>query len=139
WRTIMLPGTTNSPPYFFTPRRFECESRPLRDDPPAFLCAISVTSWSGRLPSGADDVGNPNFRQILAVAPLAPGVLATALLERDELRAAGLLHELRRDLGSRDGRRSDLRRPVASDHQYFRELHLGPRLTLDLLDDENVV
>src|SRR5690606_24102447 len=71
--------------------------------------------------------------------PLPPRVLAATLLERDELRTTGLLDELRRNLGSRDGRRSDLRRPVASDHQHFREFHLGTRLTLDLLDDEDVV
>src|ERR1700685_1440990 len=35
----MLPASTSSPPYFLTPRRFECESRPLRVLPPAFLCA----------------------------------------------------------------------------------------------------
>src|ERR671911_28679 len=38
----MLPGTTASPPNFFTPRRLDSESRPLRDEPPAFLCAISL-------------------------------------------------------------------------------------------------
>src|SRR5690606_17102313 len=42
WRTIMLPATTRSPPNFFTPRRLDSESRPLRDDPPAFLCAIRL-------------------------------------------------------------------------------------------------
>src|SRR5476649_1661424 len=36
----MLPASTSSPPYFLTPRRFECESRPLRVLPPAFLCAM---------------------------------------------------------------------------------------------------
>src|SRR3712207_6284312 len=38
---MMLPGTTASPPNFFTPRRRPALSRPLREDPPAFLCAIS--------------------------------------------------------------------------------------------------
>src|SRR6185312_7345086 len=37
----MLPASTASPPNFFTPRRRPAESRPLRDEPPAFLCAIS--------------------------------------------------------------------------------------------------
>src|ERR1700741_3659282 len=39
-RTIMLPGTTISPPNFLTPSRRPRLSRPLRDEPPAFLCAI---------------------------------------------------------------------------------------------------
>src|SRR5690606_12200785 len=40
---MMLPGMTCSPPYFFTPRRRPAESRPLRDEPPAFLCAMVQT------------------------------------------------------------------------------------------------
>src|SRR5580704_10068627 len=43
WRTRMLPPVTASPPNFFTPRRRPFESRPLRDEPPAFLCAIDQT------------------------------------------------------------------------------------------------
>src|SRR3546814_9831721 len=31
-------GMATSPPNFFTPRRRPAESRPLRDEPPAFLC-----------------------------------------------------------------------------------------------------
>src|SRR5262249_56691689 len=36
----MLPGSTISPPNFLTPSRRPALSRPLRDEPPAFLCAI---------------------------------------------------------------------------------------------------
>src|SRR6202023_1833837 len=36
----MLPASTSSPPNFLTPKRLECESRPLRVLPPAFLCAM---------------------------------------------------------------------------------------------------
>src|SRR5690606_16737366 len=43
WRMRMLPARTRSPPNFFTPRRLDSESRPLRDEPPAFLCAIVVS------------------------------------------------------------------------------------------------
>src|SRR5438045_6164934 len=38
---MMLPARTASPPNFFTPRRLLSLSRPLRDEPPAFLCAMS--------------------------------------------------------------------------------------------------
>src|SRR5438045_1855500 len=41
WRTMMLPARTVSLPNFFTPRRLLSLSRPLRDEPPAFLCAMS--------------------------------------------------------------------------------------------------
>src|SRR5580704_426452 len=41
WRAIMFPASTASPPKIFSPRRWPAESRPLREDPPAFLCAIT--------------------------------------------------------------------------------------------------
>src|SRR5580692_11066293 len=37
----MVPARTTSPVWRFTPRRFALESRPLRELPPPFLCAIS--------------------------------------------------------------------------------------------------
>src|SRR2546430_17426859 len=37
---MMLPGMTISPPNFLTPSRRPALSRPLREEPPAFLCAI---------------------------------------------------------------------------------------------------
>src|ERR1043166_524763 len=40
WRARMLPPKTCSPPNFFKPKRCECESRPLRDEPTPFLRAI---------------------------------------------------------------------------------------------------
>src|SRR5216684_3689255 len=40
-RARILPPSTASPPNFFRPNRCELESRPLRDDPTPFLCAIS--------------------------------------------------------------------------------------------------
>src|SRR5258708_23088216 len=38
---MMLPARTFSLPNFFTPRRLLSLSRPLRDEPPAFLCAMT--------------------------------------------------------------------------------------------------
>src|SRR5688500_5076934 len=40
----MLPARTFSPPNFFTPRRRPALSRPLREEPPAFLCAMALSS-----------------------------------------------------------------------------------------------
>src|ERR1039458_7169765 len=37
----MVPARTTSPVWRFTPRRFAFESRPLRELPPPFLCAIA--------------------------------------------------------------------------------------------------
>src|SRR5512141_2763307 len=39
-RARMLPPSTLSPPNFFRPSRCELESRPFRDEPTPFLCAI---------------------------------------------------------------------------------------------------
>src|SRR5688500_16586765 len=50
---MMLPARTASLPNFFTPRRLDCESRPLREEPPAFLCAISRNSYFLDLAAGA--------------------------------------------------------------------------------------
>src|SRR5436190_7241880 len=41
WRTMMVPAGTVCPPNAFTPSRLDSESRPLRDAPPPFLCAIA--------------------------------------------------------------------------------------------------
>src|SRR5947207_10648287 len=38
---MMLPARTVSLPNFLTPSRLLSLSRPLRDEPPAFLCAMS--------------------------------------------------------------------------------------------------
>src|SRR6478752_4854314 len=39
----IFPVSTCSPPNFFTPKRRPAESRPLRELPPAFLCAIAYS------------------------------------------------------------------------------------------------
>src|SRR5688572_20343602 len=49
WRTRMLPARTSSAPNFLTPRRRPAVSRPLRDEPPAFLCAIAQTPYAAAL------------------------------------------------------------------------------------------
>src|SRR4249920_2263600 len=48
---MIAPAVIASPPYALTPSRFECESRPLRELPPAFLCAICLP----RTNASADD------------------------------------------------------------------------------------
>ena len=45
WRTMISPPVTVWPANTFTPRRLAFESRPLREEPRPFLCAIySVAS-----------------------------------------------------------------------------------------------
>src|SRR5580700_5586227 len=40
WRTMISPPVTFSPANTFTPRRLAFESRPLREEPSPFLCAM---------------------------------------------------------------------------------------------------
>src|SRR6266404_9448971 len=47
---MILPARHGSPPNSLTPRRWPGESRPLREDPPAFLCAM-VVFLLGQVPS----------------------------------------------------------------------------------------
>src|SRR6266436_3448594 len=45
-RTKIVPAFTSCPPKRFTPSLWPCESRPLVDDPPPFLCAMTHPSFS---------------------------------------------------------------------------------------------
>src|SRR5260370_17547444 len=89
---MMLPGMTIWPPNFLTPSRRPALSRPLREEPPAFLCAIlnllrlrrRLVFRRGRPPAprpaaGARralgvDLGDPQQGLILAVAALSAAV-----------------------------------------------------------------
>src|SRR3954470_7688641 len=84
WRTMISPPVTVWPANTFTPRRLAFESRPLREEPRPFLCAISLTA----------DLRNANPRQLLAVAG-ATLVAALGLeLEHAQLRPAQVLDDL---------------------------------------------
>src|SRR3974377_15828 len=54
WRARMLPATTDCPPNSLMPRRRPAESRPLREEPPAFLCAIAQLLDPASIPLGAE-------------------------------------------------------------------------------------
>src|SRR5205085_1559414 len=42
WRTRIIPAVTSCPANFFAPRYLGLESRPFRDEPMPFLCAMSL-------------------------------------------------------------------------------------------------
>src|ERR1700678_1120990 len=94
---MMFPATTASPPNFFTPRRRPSVSRPLRDEPPAFLCAMGCVSCSG------GDVGDAQHGHVLAMAVLAAAVLPAAFLKDDHLVQAVLRDDGRRHFGAGHG------------------------------------
>src|SRR3982750_1084537 len=82
WRTMISPPVTVWPANTFTPRRLALESRPLREEPRALLCAMSAPPA---------DLGDLDPRQLLAVAG-ATLVAALGLeLEHAQLRAAQVL------------------------------------------------
>src|SRR5688572_12121500 len=123
---MMLPALTTSPPYFFTPRRCEFESRPFLVDPCPFLCAISLH---------ADDVGYSNVGLRLAMSPALAFVLLGLIVERVDLGAFALPDDLDANLCALDERRSNGHLVAVADHQNLIELYLGASFTLELLDD----
>src|SRR5215813_1347822 len=59
WRTMIDPPGTSCPPKTFTPSRCALESRPFRELPNPFLCAISHLH---------QNLAHPNLREVLPVA-----------------------------------------------------------------------
>src|SRR2546423_1550650 len=94
---MMLPGTTISPPNFLTPSRRPRLSRPLREEPPAFLCAIRHSLFGlrptgfGLRTTGTRDRGDAQQGLVLAMTSFAPIILPPLLLEDDNLGRPGLL------------------------------------------------
>src|SRR6516164_525819 len=113
---MMLPATTISPPNFLTPSRRPRLSRPLREEPPAFLCAIRY-SFLGRR-AGASDLGDAQHRLVLAMTLLAPIIVPPLLLENDDLGRAGLLDHGGGDRGAGQQRRPGLDLGPVADHQH---------------------
>src|SRR3954469_1107147 len=142
---MMLPAMTASEPNFLTPRRWPAESRPLRDEPPAFLCAMGSTpnsnggGASGRgsalraLRAGVD-TGDAHHRVVLAMAALAARVLPAALLEGDHLLVAAVADDLARDADARQERRADLGGLAVGEQQDLAEGHGRSGLALEARD-----
>src|SRR6266852_1316413 len=101
---MMLPGMTISPPYFLTPSRRPALSRPLRDEPPAFLCAISYPPRSPPPSAAGVDLGDPQHGLVLAVAVLAAIIVPPLFLEDDDLVGAALFDQFGADRGARQKR-----------------------------------
>src|SRR5215467_13501273 len=123
---MMLPGTTISPPNFLTPRRRPALSRPLRDEPPAFLCAMA-NAPQNLLGAGRDGI-DAQHGQVLAMAVLAAVIVTAALLEDDDLVAAGLLDDGRAHRGAGDSRSAGLGRGALADEEHVGKLNRGAGL-----------
>src|SRR4029078_3078038 len=86
-RTMIFPASTCSPPKRLTPRRFDSESRPFFELPPAFLCAMTYSS-------GAADRSDFDFGEQLPMPLLALVVLAAAEFDDADLVALALGDDL---------------------------------------------
>src|SRR5215472_6342052 len=135
---MMWPGTTISPPNFLTPSRRPRLSRPLREEPPAFLCAIRHSFLMPRT-AGTPDLGNPQHGLLLPMPLLAPIIVPPLLLKDDDFGRPGLLDDRSGDRrsGQNWGSRRDLG-PVA-DHQHLAELDHGAWFAGELLDRNHIV
>src|SRR5215207_5614291 len=108
WRTMISPPVTVWPANTFTPRRFAFESRPLREEPSPFLCAISSSLLVGRSArrgssgSAELDARDLDSREVLAVAVAALVAALGLELHDAQLRPALVRDDLRLDLHLRE-------------------------------------
>src|SRR5215472_799406 len=135
---MILPGMTISPPNFLTPRRLPRLSRPLRDDPPAFLCAICCSFFALRT-VGASDLLNAQDGQLLAMTLLAAIIVPPLLLEDDDFGRPRLLDDRSADRSAVEQRRAGRNLRTLADHQHLSELDSRAGLRRELLDRDDVV
>src|SRR5512136_144924 len=120
-RTRMLPPVTAWPENAFIPRRRPALSRPLRELPTPFLCAM-ISSVRGGGPLRYD-LRDPDLGQLLAVPCLAAILLALLELEHVDLLAARLRQDLRHHPRPRHGGVSDLHAAAVRDQEDPVQLH----------------
>src|ERR1700683_3254656 len=131
----MLPASTCSPPKRFTPRRLECESRPLRVLPPAFLCAIAKTS---RRLAGTN-ARDLHFGEHLPVALLAQIVLAAPKLDDRHLGALAVTKHRGAHFAALQMRNTDLHIRAFAHQEDLAKLHGRARLRIEFLDANDTV
>src|SRR3990170_6462102 len=100
WRMRTLPAVTHSPANAFTPSRLLLLSRPLRDEPMPFLCAIAFL----HLCQG--DLLDAKLGEVLPVSLLPPVVRLRLVLEDDHFLAASMTDHGGVHRRSRDVRRA---------------------------------
>src|SRR5215470_15215126 len=131
WRTMIEPALIASPPNTFTPSRFACESRPLREEPPAFLCAIFSSyplldhwgslGWIADLDPSVDCV-DAQFGEILPMTRVLLKMLAPAHLEDPYLVVPAVSEHGGSDRGACNQRRAHAQIGSVADGE-----HLGER------------
>src|SRR5438045_2779770 len=135
---MMLPGMTIWPPNFLTPSRRPALSRPLREEPPAFLCAIRCSYLALRTVR-ASDIGDAQYGLRLAMPFLAPVIVPPLLLEDDDLGGPRLLYNRGANRGAIHKRRPGRDLGAFADHQHLAELDRGAGLGRQSFDRDDVV
>src|SRR4029077_3775264 len=143
---MMLPGITISPPNFLTPSRRPALSRPLRDEPPAFLCAILnllrrrlLLRRRSFLRAGQPDLRDLQHGLVLAMAVLAAVILPPLFLEDDDLVGAALLDQGGTDRGAIEQRRAGRDIGAVAHHQHLAELDRSAGLAVEPLNGDHIV
>src|SRR4029077_4417909 len=103
-----------------TPSRRPALSRPLRDETPAFLCAICC-SCLGRRTVRASDVGGAQYGLVLGVPFLASVIVPPLLLEDDDLGRPRLLDHGCADQGAVEQRSAGGDLGPFANHQHLAE------------------
>src|SRR3954452_4674299 len=127
---MISPPFTTCPAKIFTPRRLECESRPLRLDPGPFLVAISLPA--------ALDVGDLEAGE---VRPRAHALLVAALgleLEHVDLLPTFVPAHHRLDLDLAEGGALEDRVLVVARQQQRLEGHLRALVLGHAINEEGV-
>src|SRR5690242_972797 len=120
---MMFPARTRSPPKHFTPWYFGLLSRPLREEPTPFLCAMYLVL------SAEADVVDANLGEALPMTALARVVLSALVLEDDDLLTATVLDDLTGDPGTVECRNSGAHATAVGAEEHVIELDVGARLT----------
>jgi hypothetical protein len=154
WRHQPMPDTTAWPPKRFTPSRWPSESRPLREEPPAFLCAIVLLLLPrpllrlglgfdlgriGGLRAAGEDFLDAQHGEVLAVALRAAVIVPAPLLEDHHLVGAVLRDHARGDRGARNERGAHRGGVAAGDREHFAENDLIAGVAREALDLDHVV
>src|SRR3954451_21706333 len=136
WRTTIVPDRTYWPSDRFTPSRFDSLSRPLRELPTPFLCAIVQTPL--RASASGVDRRDRHAGQRLAMPGPPPVPLLWLVFEHHDLRTAILLFDGRANRCTGDDRRANPGRTVTTQHQHAIEDEVRTSIRWKLLDRESI-
>src|SRR5688572_28647758 len=129
WRTRMEPPVTHCPPKRLTPSICGFESRPLRELPTPFLCAMTCLHL---------DLEDLHRGRLLAMTAVPAVVLPPLELDDQDLAPAALGHDLARHARALEPVRPDDDLAVPGHQQHGGEGHLGALVAGQLLHGDDL-